>query len=528
MTEITHWADVIAETVLKNNDTNKIATGITPSGHIHIGNIREVVTADSVFRAIKDKGQDSEFIYISDDFDPLRKVYPFLSEDYAEHVGKPLSEIPCPCNECESYSEHFLKPFIDSLKILGIKPKLIRANELYKSGAYVELIKTALLKRDELACIIEEISHKKLTDDWSPFNPLCNACGKINDATVIGFNIDAESVDYSCNCGNKGVASMRGGGKLTWRVDWASRWSMLGITVEPFGKDHASRGGSYDTGIRISKEIYKYPPPNPIVYEWIMLGKKGAMSSSSGVVISVFDILKVLPPAVLRYLIIRTKPEKHIKFDPALPLLNLVDEYERIQANPKTEHEKRIIELSYAFKNTHTNISFKHMVTVCQIAQNNNHLLEILKRTGHCVKKKQDIFKLAENVRNWLDLYAPPMVKFSIKKDLPMQSATLSDLQRAFLKSLSIVLSDTTILSGEDYHNLIYSAKDSTSLIYNEMKSIFGDSIQEYDINPKEMFHGIYMTLLGEKSGPKAGWLLASIDKEFLINRFNAAAEYKP
>jgi len=72
--EIIHWADVIAASVLERGKKHVVATGITPSGHIHIGNMREVVIADAVHRALKDRGADARVIYIADTYDPLRKV----------------------------------------------------------------------------------------------------------------------------------------------------------------------------------------------------------------------------------------------------------------------------------------------------------------------------------------------------------------------------------------------------------------------------------------------------------------------
>jgi lysyl-tRNA synthetase class 1 len=128
MNETIHWADVIAEDVLERGNKHTVASGITPSGAIHIGNMREVVTADAAYRALKDKGADVRLIYIADTLDPLRKVYPFLSDDYEAHVGKPLSDIPCPCGNHKNYAEHFLLPFIESLHTLGIKPDVYRAD----------------------------------------------------------------------------------------------------------------------------------------------------------------------------------------------------------------------------------------------------------------------------------------------------------------------------------------------------------------------------------------------------------------
>ncbi|HIQ38725.1 MAG TPA: lysine--tRNA ligase, partial [Methanothermococcus okinawensis] len=100
-----HWADTTAKRVIKkreNLDRYVVACGITPSGHIHIGNAREVITADAIYRGLLNQGVEGELIFIGDTYDPLRKVYPFLPESYERYVGMPLSEIPCPEGCCES------------------------------------------------------------------------------------------------------------------------------------------------------------------------------------------------------------------------------------------------------------------------------------------------------------------------------------------------------------------------------------------------------------------------------------------
>ncbi|NYT02072.1 MAG: lysine--tRNA ligase, partial [Methanosarcinales archaeon] len=152
-----HWADVVAEK-LADQGPQTLATGITPSGPVHIGNMREVMTAEAVYRALLDRGAEARLIYIADNYDRLRRLYPFLPQSFQEHVGKPLSEIPCPDGCCESYAEHFLRPFLESMRRLGIEPEVLRADQLYKEGRYLEATKTALVKRDEIARILKEVS----------------------------------------------------------------------------------------------------------------------------------------------------------------------------------------------------------------------------------------------------------------------------------------------------------------------------------------------------------------------------------
>ncbi|MBO4301875.1 lysine--tRNA ligase [Methanosarcinaceae archaeon] len=530
MAEIMHWADVIAEEALSKNKKNIISTGITPSGQIHIGNMREVMTADGVFRAVRDKGGDALLYYLADTYDPLRKVYPFLKEEeYAQHVGRPLSEIPCPCGQHKSYAEHFLVPFLNSLEKLGIRPKVLQSADLYKEGKFVPYIKLALQKRDEIAAILHEVSGKEVAEDWNPFNPICEKCGRINSAKVTGYSCEDETVDYACACGHSGKTSMTGGGKLTWRVEWPAKWALLGVTVEPFGKDHGAAGGSYETGIRIVREIFGAEPPIPINYEWIMLGDQGAMSSSAGVVVSIADMLEVVPPEALRFLIMKTKPEKHIRFDPGQPLLNLVDEYERLRDKENAdEHEKRIIELSKAEGVSQSRIPFKQMVTIYQVARGDlSRIGTIAERCGF-KEEPAVIGQMAKIVGVWLDKYAPAFAKFGVSDTVPVQAASLTDIQRAFLKALADILEEIGEPSAEDIQKIVYDTKTPGTPMAAALEKYYGAPVPPELIETKQFFSAVYLAILGQPSGPKAGWFLTSFDSAFLAQRFREAAEYRP
>jgi len=493
-----HWADVVAEK-LADRGPQTVATGITPSGQIHVGNMREVMTADAIYRALLDKGVEARLIYIADTLDPLRRLYPFLPESFEEHVGKPLSEIPCPEGCCESYAEHFLLPFLDSLKRLGIKPEIYRADRMYKEGLYVDVIKTALERRDDIAKILKEVSGRDLPKDWCPFDAICESCGRLNSTKVVSYDLEAETVDYVCKCGHEGTASMSGGGKLAWRVDWPARWKILNVTMEPFGKDHATAGGSYDTGKRISKEIYGYEAPPPVVYEWIHLKGKGAMHSSTGIVVTIRDMLDVVPPEVLRYLIIRTKPEKHIEFDPGLPLLTLVEEYDRRFG------DERAFDLSRIESDKPFSVPYRHMINAVQIARGDEKtLLEVLARGGYDTSDEEAIFSRAKNAQVWLERYAPPYVKFQVQEKVPAQVNNLNPQLRECLGTLAERIEGK---DGEVIHNEVYTVAE------------------ENDINSKKLFQAIYTAFLGQKQGPKAGWFLASLEPEFVRERLIEASK---
>lgn len=510
-----HWSLVIAKDIVERRKEKEhvVATGITPSGDIHVGNLREIITGDAVCSALVDMGVEAKLIYVADTFDPLRRRYPFLPEEYETHVGKPLSEIPDPEGRLSTYAEHFLQPFLDSLTDLGIEITTFKADEMYKSGMYVDVIKEAIARREEISKIIEQISGRQVSDEWTPFNPFCDACGRITSAIVTGYDMDKEEAYYECECGNKGVASFKGGGKLAWRVDWAARWKILGVTVEPFGKDHAAPGGSYDTGKRISAEIYNYEAPYPIPFEHILLKRKEregmkakvtAMSSSLGTNIPVHEMLETIPPEILKHVISRVRPDKHIEFDPGLPLLHLIDEYER--------------EIGGIGRGVAGKIPFRHFITLVQIARGEfqfqlPELLEVIKRSGYEVhaddaEEMEELRKKAVYVENWLRKYAPQNVKFELQSALPTEEIKkLSVEQRTALKRIAGELKEGTSRDASAWHDKIYEVASATN------------------IEAKEVFKAIYVALLKQPSGPRAGWLLASLDTKFLKERLEAASE---
>ncbi|RLI86086.1 MAG: lysine--tRNA ligase [Archaeoglobales archaeon] len=493
MTEI-HWADSIAEELLKRGNKHRIATGITPSGHIHIGNLREMLTADAVRRAVIDRGGEAEMVYIADTFDPLRRRYPFLPEDYENYVGMPLSEIPDPEGCHENYAEHFLQPFLESLDILGIEVQIKKADRMYKEGLYEDAIKTALKNRDKIAQIIKEVTGRAVDETWYPFMPLCKQCGRLNSAKVVGF--DDNWIYYSCLCGYEGKASYKGGGKLTWRVDWAARWKILSITCEPFGKDHAAAGGSYDTGVRLAREVFGIEPPFPIVYEWINLKGVGAMKSSKGIVVPVREMVEVLPPEIVRYLIIRSKPERHIEFDPSA-ILDLVDEFEEA-----VKREERSVKLSMVEDAEYSDVPFRHLVVVGQIANwEFEKVLKILERTGYKIDEvtRKDVKRRLVYAKRWLEKYAPEKLKFEIKEKVDVE---FSDKERDFLNSYAEKL--RAEMSPEEIHELVYSVAS------------------EIGIKPAKAFQAIYKAILGKTYGPRAGYFIKSLGVEWVKQRIKA------
>jgi lysyl-tRNA synthetase class 1 len=320
---------------------------------------------------------------------------------------------------------------------------------------------------------------------------------------VLGFSAADETVEFACACGERGRLPIAGGGKLVWRVDWPARWMLLGVTAEPFGKDHATKGGSYDTGVRIAREVFGGEPPFPVPYEWIRLKGRGDMSSSKGNVLSISRMLEVVPPQALRYLVLREKPQRTIDFDPGLPLLQLVDEVDDATAAGRDE---RALELSRAGGFRPVGVPFKHLVIAAQAAGfDAARTVEILARTGFAGVDPAAVRERMGHARRWLESFAPEDVRFVVQPSVPPQARELTPAQRRFLGRLAERLEEG--LDGQAVHERIY-----------EVAAEIGDA------RPADLFQAIYLSLLGKPRGPRAGWFVALLGAAFCAARFRQAA----
>jgi lysyl-tRNA synthetase class 1 len=500
-----HWADAFVKD-LEGKQT--VSTGISPSGHIHVGNMREILTGYFFHRALQDKGTESRFIYLCDDIDPLRKVYPFLKrEQYEQHVGKPLSSIPAPEGE-GTYSEYFLKPFLETLETIGVKVEVIRSTDLYRDGVFEKAIDIVMNNVPRIREILETVSGRQLEANWAPYNPICSACGRINSTSVKGYTYPY--IEYTCKCGNSGKADIRKNeGKLPWRIEWPAKWYALGVTIEPFGKDHGAAGGSYDTGKAIAEEIFGIEAPKYLIYERIFLKGKGAMHSSTGNVIAASEMVKSAPPEILRFLIARSQPSRHIEFDPGLGLLNLVDEYERYRnvfyglAEAADEDDARTYELSRVMEEKpDTFVSFRHLITLVQIYPTEDMLLKALQRGGYGgTELSSYLRKQVEIANSWLETYAPEQVKFSL---LPQDSKVELTQEETALASSFLGKMDSIEWTPEGIHNTIH------------------ELIKEQNLQPKTGFAAFYKILIGKERGPRLGYFLSNLDRDRIQQRFKA------
>lgn len=510
-----HWADVEAGDLLSKGGAHLIAAGISPSGFIHVGSLREAMTAEAVRKAVEEKGGEVRMIYLIDSFDPLRKKYPFLPDRYEGEVSKPLNLVPCPCDDHDNYAHHFIQPFLDALHELGVQCDIHWTHELYEESRFEGAISIVLDNQAEVIQILEEVTGREVPEDYFPYTPCCSTCHRFSEVEILGY--EHPYVAYRCGCGEEGRADIRkADGKLPWRIEWAAKWKIFGVTCEPFGKDHAAAGGSYDTGVRFARDIFGIEPPHPIPYEFIQLKGEGQMHKSTGTAVTGIEALKMTPAEVLNFIILRYNPDRHIDYDPGIGILDAVDEYDRIErfyfeggANEKEQDLLRAYELSqpdHLREDLPLQVPYRHLVSVVQIDDDFDAILNILKRTEHIEEvDEEDVEHLRDRVKCvkfWLENFAPDYVKFTVSTgELTMD---IDDTQRDFLDRLLPQFSSIE-WDGDRIHNTVYECARSV------------------DLKPRRAFQTLYKIFINRESGPRMGYFLSTLERDFVQERLEKA-----
>ncbi|MDD5699740.1 MAG: lysine--tRNA ligase [Candidatus Nanoarchaeia archaeon] len=486
------WADEVAEQIIKEKGKKKeyvCAAGITPSGIVHIGNFREVITTDLVVRALREKGKKVRFIYSWDDYDRFRKIPADLpdAKKYEQYLGLPLSEVPSPFNDKKNYAGHFEDEAEKALKETGISPEFIRQNEMNKKCKYASLIKTALEKNNEIKRILNKYREEPLGKDWLPLELYSTKTGK--DDTEI-LDVKGYNIAYKDSTGFKETFDFRkkGAVKLKWRVDWPARWFYEKVDFEPGGIDHSVEGGSYTTAKEIVKKVFGFEPPVYQFYDWVQIKGGINMHSSLGNAIKISAVSEIYEPEILRYFFVSSRPNKGLQISFDNDVIKLYDEYDDLENRYYEKlvdlRERRIYELSQTGKipkQKPNRTSFRHLATLIQ--------------TGKTEELNAESKKRAEKVKNWLDKYADGDMKFTVREKVEIK---LDKKQKEALIALRKILETKEI--NED---------ELTAEIFSICKAV--------DIGNKEFFEGAYGAIIGETRGPRLASLILSMGKKKII-----------
>lgn len=511
-----HWADNFASQIIRQKGEKSqytIAAGITPSGTIHIGNFREIITVDLIKRALEDQNKKVRFIYSWDDNDVFRKVPKNLpnQDQLKENLRKPIFNIPDPFGCHKSYAEHFEKEMEKDLPEVNIHPEFIYQNQEYSKCQYAEGIKIALEKTSEIIEILNQYRKEPLDPKWLPIFVFCDHCKK-DDLQELKWEGDY-TLTYKCKCAHQETFDFRKKGLVTlrWRIDWPMRWWHEKVDFESGGKDHFAAGGSVETGRKISEQIYNYNPPFGFPYEWISIKGGLQFASSAGVVTTLKEMLEIYQPEIIRYLFASTRPtaEFSISFDAdVIKIYEDYDKCERIYYNidkvsdKEKNKQKRIYELSSVKQppeKTPLQWSFRHLTTILQI-----HQLDIEKTIGFYEKEIQNqddkdrLHQRAVCAKNWLEKHAPEDFKFTVQDEPQVK---VDEKIKLAIKTLAEKLKQKD-WTDVDLHNEIYIIT------------------QNHDLKPADFFKAVYQIVINKEKGPRLASFILQIGKQKVIKLF--------
>lgn len=503
------WLNKIVDELVVQHPSGRVvvSSGVSPSGKYHMGTLREILTAEAIARELRFRGREAQHIHVVDDLDVFRKVPAGIPESYKDYLGMPLCDVPSPENPSQTYADYYLSDLLSAAEDLKLDMEIVRAHEKYRSGFFTDAIELALENVDVIKTALTEISGRALDDAWSPVQVVEG--GYLKNRRFVSLNKEQKMLTYiNSNDEASEISYADGKVKLNWRIDWPARWWKLGVNAEPFGRDHATKGGSYDTGRRIVKDVYASEAPVPVPYNFInRTGDTKKMSKSAGDTITASGLLTLLPPEIVWYFIIRYAPEKQLFFDEGPTLMRLVDEFAELAAKAdRDSDEEQLLRLCTGGLSTKTvsRIPFSHLVASYQAALKDvNITLDVMRRTEHkaTVDEDADIIKheLAY-IDAWLENSAPEDVKFSLREHI--DASVFNEQQKQFLIGLADKLEDAPAdADGEWFHKAIYGFKDTTGM------------------SPKDLFVTLYQALIGKDSGPRAGWFLSLLPREWLVKR---------
>jgi lysyl-tRNA synthetase class 1 len=344
-----------------------VASGASPSGPIHLGNLREFITPHFVAEELRRRGVPVRHLHSWDDFDRFRKVPAGVPAEWADHIGRPLSAVPDPWECHASWAEHFKAPLQESLRELGVEMEEISQTQMYTSGAYRDQVLLAVSRRDEIEAVLAKHRTKKVApaegaseqeaadladsvaneDDEEgdpsaassadaiarfPYRPYCRECGR-DTVTTTAYDEATTTLSYTCSsCGFAGTTDLSTDtdGKLVWKVDWPMRWAFESVNFEPAGRDHMTPGSSYTVGTEIVSSIFDWRAPARVIYAFVGFAGVQKMSSSAGGVPTAADALRVLESPMLRWLYVRRAPTQAFDIDFGPAVVRLYDEWDAL------------------------------------------------------------------------------------------------------------------------------------------------------------------------------------------------------
>ncbi|MFC7019311.1 MULTISPECIES: lysine--tRNA ligase [Haloarcula] len=530
------WADSVADAVEARDPEDPIVVkgGVSPSGVPHIGHFNEIMRGYFVAEALRDRGHEVRQVFTADDKDRLRKVPRQLADlewnvvglgevdagALGRNLGKPYTDIPDPFGCCDSYGAHFTNLLKKSADLVGVDVEFVSNTRLYAEGEFEAVTRRVLDRADRAREVLADYQNK-VDEEYVPFVPQCEECGKLTEG-VTDVDLDAGEVHYVCTdveagdqtiegCGHEGVASLRDG-KLPWRFEWPAQWEILGVDFEPFGKDHAE--GSWPSGEDVAENVLDIRPPVPMVYEWFTLDGE-PLSSSSGNVVTVDEVLDLLEPEVFRYFFVKNpRKQRDFSVEHVDQLVDEFDAFERVyfgEVEPREDDERELAERAYPMvvddpRQERLRIPYT-FAAVLGMTDDPDLREEIARNEGHIPDDApewavESALARVERARNWARRTGNEF-DYELKRTA-MPDAEFDVATQAALDELADFVAEGH--DGDEIQGEIY------------------ETAKRHDIDIGEFFAAGYRLLFDDTQGPQLGPFIAKLDREFVVDRLRREA----
>lgn len=539
------------EEALAAGATVTVASGISPSGPIHLGNLREFLTVHFVAEELRRRGVATRHLHSWDDYDRFRKVPVGVDEAWSEHVGRPLSAVPDPWDCHPNWAEHFKAPLRAALAEMGCEMDEIDQTAMYRAGTYREQILTAVRRRDDIervlaryrtkvaapvaeteeeaASLADSVANDDEPDTGAgdlarfPFKPYCRDCGR-DTTTVTAYDDETTDLSYTCQaCAFSGTTNLatQDEGKLAWKVDWPMRWAFEGVNFEPGGVDHASPGSSYTVGKELVKEIYGGRAPSFVGYSFVGVAGMAKMSSSKGGVPTATDALRVLEAPILRWLYTRRQPKQAFNVEFGPEVVRLYDEWDALtrKAADPAKRDAQVLAWERASRTSTAGdlptprvvVPFRVLSSVADVtAGSAEQISRIVSHVGHEHGSVDDLEPRLTRAMQWTEEFVPVEDRTVVRSE--PDTARLTSLSEREATWLRLLVEGLDEVAGGGELDL----EPVTTLVYGVPKLAHGlavdaDPTDEVKADQKEFFRLLYNLLVDKDRGPRLPTLIVAL-----------------
>ena len=537
-----HWIDELTSELIKNWPRLKAFNcncGISVSGQQHVGRLRgEIVLTNAIVKELQNQEYQAIHYLILYTSDPWKgkpaQLNVFSDQKKAKKfINWRLIDVPSPSNNTETWVDYFWRDFEVPLPKFGRGIQIIRTHELYQQERMKSVVIELINKRDEVRKILNKYRKENpFPENWIPINPLCQNCNRIGTTKALEVDLNTYKVHYYCNeCKNDGWSDISKG-KLTWRLEWVAIWYVLNVHFEPYGKDHATPGGSRDSCIEILKSVLNRKGPYGFWNEWVgySKGRKdfGDMTSSGFIGFTPTKWLEYAEPEVLKYLYLKTSPKRRIILGlDKIP--NYIADYDRAQRvyygieSFADSDELYTVKRSYeiVFYNDipeyrgfqfdyHTAIILSQLVNPTD-QNGTEQAIEKLIAAGVLNEKPSKVVsdhieRRLNLAKNWVNSeFSPKHLRIQLSEVVsPVVLRQYSEKIRNYVSELGQILEDTKWTEEEIKQKMI----------------IFREESEIHSKDMKQFFKLLYQLFLGSTKGPRFAPFIAALDKKWVINRF--------